>query len=53
MDGDHKLTFEEFQALLLYVNSFMDNEVQKAIFKLYNKSRNNLLNFDEFNRIFL
>ncbi|CAD8097292.1 unnamed protein product [Paramecium sonneborni] len=52
IDGDKKLTFEEFQVLLLYVDNQMDINIQKGIFQKYNISRNNLLNFNEFNRIF-
>ncbi|CAD8178098.1 unnamed protein product [Paramecium octaurelia] len=52
MDGDKKLTFEEFQALLLYVDKQMEINIQKGIFYKYNVSKNNLLNFNEFSRIF-
>ncbi|CAD8095298.1 unnamed protein product [Paramecium sonneborni] len=52
MDGDKKLTFEEFQVLLLYVDNQMEINIQKGIFQKYNVSKNNLLNFNEFSRIF-
>lgn len=32
MDGDKKLAFEEFQVLLLYVDSRMEINIQKGIF---------------------
>ncbi|CAD8088776.1 unnamed protein product [Paramecium primaurelia] len=52
MDADKKLTFEEFQVLLLYVDNNMDINIQKGIFHKYNVNKNNLLNFNEFSRIF-
>ncbi|CAD8173588.1 unnamed protein product [Paramecium octaurelia] len=52
MDGDKKLAFEEFQVLLLYVDNLMEINIQKGIFYRYNVSKNNLLNFNEFSRIF-